>query len=199
MSPTRIALGLVALAGLSVAVVGAVGCSRGTVDPTTVAAADGMSGTASEALETMRRHQYAGDAAPVTAFIAPVSWDMVIDKSNTATVENVERLMAGVYGYEVLAVQEDGDQACGILLVAQTDRGDPEVFLTPFYMTRLAGAWHYLPNPTEWDTWYHSLEDSEKAGFARLSEWRESHRVQYMDRTGESAAALIAAWNSGGS
>ncbi|MDA3963282.1 MAG: hypothetical protein PF961_21055 [Planctomycetota bacterium] len=146
------------------------------------------------AVTTWRQLQYAGDAESVIADLAPAAPGFVDSKSNAATRDNVKRMTAGVYGFEVLTAKADGDAGVATLLVAWTDKDGPKVIIMPFFMWKYEGRWTYLPNPIEVETWYQSVPDELEPGYERLRTWHKEQEQANAHRLKIPAADLITMW-----
>lgn len=158
------------------------------------AAEDPMRGDPGSALEELRRAQYAGDAEAAIAHLAPAAPAFVDRKSNAATRENTQRIQDGIYGFELIEAKAEGDAACALLRAAYTDADEPKVELHKFFLWRHDGAWTYLPNPLEYETWYQSVPDELEPGFARLDAWVEDAKLRRRDLLDADAATLIRGW-----
>jgi hypothetical protein len=158
------------------------------------ATADRMAADPATAANELRRLQYRGEAEQVFAYLAPAAPGFVDRKSKQATAENIARMAAGVYGFEVLAGQAEGDAGCTVMLAAWTDGSGPKVELFPFYLWRQEGAWHYLPNPLEVETWYQSVPDELEGSFDRLQVWYQAEVATHAARMEADPATLIADW-----
>ena len=45
------------------------------------------------------------------------------------------------------------------------------IILAPFYVWRIGGIWHFLPNPTVVSTWYQAVPSELRDNFAELGQW----------------------------
>ena len=161
------------------------------------AAADVMRGDDPAAAADQLRHwQYAGEAEEAIAYLAPAAPGFVDRKSNATTRENTARIGNGTYGFEILEGNVDGNAGCALVLAAwnDSDDGEARVELFPFYMWRHEGVWKYLPNPTEYETWYQSVPDEMEPGYERLTTWLASARERHQQRLQQPAESLIAEW-----
>ncbi|TVR44451.1 MAG: hypothetical protein EA402_07185 [Planctomycetota bacterium] len=155
-----------------------------------------MQGSAEEALAHLRQLKYQGDADAVLEFLAPISREFVLRRSRSATRENIERIEQGVHGFAAIASRQDDDAAVLVLRVVNAD-ARRQLILMPFYLIRLDGTWHYLPNPTRTSTWYQTIPQELQGAYTRLAIWVEGILAEEEKALDDlDPASLLASWQS---
>ena len=123
------------------------------------------------ALNHLRLLEYQNDVDEVLKYLAtPAAGEFVLKRSRAATRKNIAAIQDNRYGFEVLAGKAVGDAGLTMLRVVDLN-ADPASKITPFYLWRIGGVWHFLPNPTVVSTWYQAVPTELRDNYAQLAQW----------------------------
>ena len=146
------------------------------------------------ALNHLRFLEYDNQVEAVLGYLAtPAASEFVLKRSRAATRQNIARIQENTYGFEVLAGKASGDAGVTILRVVDLGSDQP-IKITPFYVWRIGGEWHFLPNPTVVSAWYQAVPAELLGDFSQLEAWYAETVETFKDSSPEPEALLQRYW-----